>query len=359
MTLLMILIGIVVLVIVVMLNTVVVMWLERKIMAHLQSRMGPMRTGWHGLLQPVADAIRLLGKEDLVPDGADRVLFLIAPLIAFVPSMLIYTATPWVAQIAGESLDVGIFFVFAVTALFPVGILIGGWASRSKYSMLGGFRAAAQQISYEIPLILAVLGIVMLAGSMKLSTIVESQAALWNVVTQPLAFILFMICVLAELNRIPFDLPEGESELVAGFTTEYSSMRFALYFVAEYANLFTWSLLGALLFMGGWGGPLLPGIVWLTLKTYLLVFVIIWVRTTLPRVRVDQLMALGWKVLMPAALLNVMLTATGVITNIWVLLVLEFAAAAGFVWLISRLGVHAGDSERAEADAVRAREVGA
>ena len=358
MRLLIILIGIIVLVIVVMLNTVVVMWLERKIMAHLQSRMGPMRTGWHGLLQPFADAIRLLGKEDLMPAGADRVLFLIAPLLAFVPSMLIYTAMPWVAQIAGESLDVGIFFVFAVAALFPVGILLGGWASRSKYSMIGGFRAAAQQISYEIPLILSVLGIVMLAGSMKLSTIVDSQAPVWNVVLQPLAFILFVTCVLAELNRIPFDLPEGESELVAGFTTEYSSMRFALFFVAEYANLFTWSLLGALLFFGGWGGPLLPGIVWLTIKTYSLVFLIIWVRATLPRVRVDQLMSLGWKVLLPAALVNVLITGTGVVTSVWVLVVLEFAAAAVLIWVISRLGVTAGDRKRAAADAVRAREVG-
>jgi NADH-quinone oxidoreductase subunit H len=281
----------------------------------------------------------------------------VAPLIAFVPSVFVYAAMPWVNDIAGWSFDVGIFLVFGITALFPIGVLIGGWASHNKYSLMGGFRAAAQQISYEVPMVLAVMGIVMLAGSMKLSAIVEAQAGVWNVVTQPLAFVLFFITVLAELSRIPFDLPEGESELVAGFNGEYSSMRFALYFVAEYANLFTLSLLTTLLFFGGWAGPLLPGWVWLLAKTYLLVFLIIWLRATLPRVRVDQLMALGWKVMLPAALLNVLITAVGVVTNVWVLVALELVATVGFLWLISQLGVRAGDSIRELAAIVQAREV--
>lgn len=338
--------GIVALVVVVLLNAVVVMWVERKLLGHIQSRLGPMRTGFHGVLQPFADALKLLGKEDLVPEGADRAIFLIAPLIAFTPSILVYSAMPWVADIAGTSLDVGVFMLFAIAAVFPVGILVAGWASHSKYALIGGFRSAAQQISYEVPMILAVMGVVMLGETMKLSGIVEAQAGLWNVVTQPFAFLIFFICMLAELNRVPFDMPEAESELVAGFSTEYSSMRFALFFVAEYINVFTWSLITALLFLGGWGGPVLPGIVWLLLKTYAVVCVIIWMRGTFPRVRVDQLMEIGWKLLIPASLLNVLLTAIGVVTDMVVLVVLEVAATVALIRLVSWLGVHAGERER-------------
>lgn len=341
------LVGIVVLVVIVLVNTVVVMWVERKLLGHIQSRLGPMRTGYHGLLQPFADALKLLGKEDLVPAGADRVLFLIAPMIAFTPSVLVYCAMPWVSEFAGMSFDVGIFMVFAIAAVFPVGVLVAGWSSHNKYSLIGGFRSAAQQISYEVPMILAVMGVVMLAESLKLSTIVEAQGSVWNIVTQPFAFVVYFIAMLAELNRVPFDMPEAESELVAGFNTEYSGMRFALFFVAEYANVFTWSLITVLLFFGGWLGPVLPGFVWLLLKTYAVVCVIIWMRGTFPRVRVDQLMDIGWKLLLPAALLNVLLTATGVVTNLVVLIALELVATVGFVWLVGRLGATAGDSARA------------
>lgn len=341
------LVGIVVLVVIVLVNTVVVMWVERKLLGHIQSRLGPMRTGYHGLLQPFADALKLLGKEDLVPAGADRVLFLIAPMIAFTPSVLVYCAMPWVSEFAGMSFDVGIFMVFAIAAVFPVGVLVAGWSSHNKYSLIGGFRSAAQQISYEVPMILAVMGVVMLAESLKLSTIVEAQGSVWNIVTQPFAFVVYFIAMLAELNRVPFDMPEAESELVAGFNTEYSGMRFALFFVAEYANVFTWSLITVLLFFGGWLGPVLPGFVWLLLKTYAVVCVIIWMRGTFPRVRVDQLMDIGWKLLLPAALLNVLLTATGVVTNLVVLIALELVATVGFVWVVGRLGATAGDSARA------------
>lgn len=352
------LLGIVVLVVVVMINTVCVMWFERKWLGHMQDRLGPMRTGWHGLMQPFADALKLLGKEDLTPCGADTLLFAIAPLIAFVPSILVYAAMPFVQQIAGMSFDTGIFLVFGIAALFPVGILAGGWASHNKYSLMGGFRAAAQQISYEVPMILAAIGVIMLAGSTQLSKIVESQSHVWNIVTQPMAFLLYFIGVLAELNRVPFDMPEAESELVSGFNTEYSSMRFALFFVAEYANVFTLSLLTALLFLGGWVGPVLPGIVWLLAKTYLVVFAIIWVRCTLPRVRVDQLMDIGWKLLLPFALANVVFTATGIIAGPFVLVALEVAGAAAFVWVVGRLGARAGDAQRAEAHAVLLEEAG-
>jgi len=345
------LIGVVVLAVIVLVNTVVVMYCERKWLGHMQGRMGPMRTGYHGIVQPIADAIKLLGKEDLVPSGADRVLFLIAPALAFAPAILVYAAMPWVEQFAGASFDVGIFFVFAITALPPVGVLVAGWSSANKYALIGGFRAAAQQVSYEIPMILSTVGLVMVAGSMKLSSIVESQAQVWNIFTQPLAFLLFFIGILAEVNRTPFDIPEAESELVAGFNIEYSSMRFALFFVAEYMNVFTVSLLTTLLFLGGWNGPVLPDIVWLLSKTYLVVFLIIWVRATFPRFRVDQLMTVSWKLLVPAALLNLLLAAVGVVTNLLVLAVLELAAAVFFVWLVARLGRTAGDKQRAAAQA--------
>jgi len=354
----MILVSIVALVVIVMLNTVFVMWLERKTLGHLQSRMGPMRTGWHGLMQPFADALKLLGKEDLVPDGADRSLFLLAPILAFVPSVLIYAATPWAEQIAGVAIDSGVFLVFGVMALAPVGILVGGWASHNKYALIGGFRAAAQQISYEVPMILSVVGLVMLAGSMRLSAIVDAQASVWNAFTQPLALLVFFIGVLADLNRVPFDMPEAESELVAGFNVEYSSMRFALFFVAEYVNVFTMSLLTALLFLGGWNGPgaqTLPwlGLAWLGLKTYAVTFVIIWVRATLARVRMDQLMAIGWKLLLPAALASMAFTSVGLVTNVWVLVALQSLGVMLFVWVVARLGARAGASARDAASAAR------
>lgn len=341
------LIGIIVIVVAVLLNAVVVMWIERKLLGHLQSRLGPMRTGFHGVLQPFADALKLFGKEDLMPAGADKPLFLIAPLIAFAPALLVYAAMPWVEEFAGLSFDVGIFMIFAIAAAFPVGILVAGWASHNKYSLIGGFRAAAQQISYEVPMILAVMGIVMIAGSMKISTLVEAQRGLWNIVTQPFAFVIFFIAVLAELNRVPFDMPEAESELVSGFNTEYSSMRFALFFLAEYMNVFTWSLITVLLFFGGGNGPLLPELVWLLVKTYAIVCLIVWMRGTFPRVRVDQLMDIGWKLLLPAALLNVALSAVGVVTNNVVLILMEVAAVVGFVALISQMGATAGDKLRA------------
>lgn len=346
------LLGILILVAIVLVNTIVVMWCERKWLGHLQSRQGPMRTGYHGVMQPFADALKLLGKEDLIPQGADRTLFLIAPIIAFTPSLLVYSAMPWVSEFAGFSFDVGIFMIFAIAAIFPVGILVAGWSSRNKYSLIGGFRSAAQQISYEVPMILAAMGVVMLAESLSLRTIVDSQAGVWNILTQPFAFVIFFIAILAEINRTPFDMPEAESELVAGFNTEYSSMRFALFFVAEYMNIFTWSLVIVLLFFGGWSGPVLPDFIWLLVKTYFVIFAIIWIRATFPRVRVDQLMTFGWKLLLPAALLNVLLTAVGIVTSVGVLVVLELVSLAAFVWLIARIGATAGDEKRAAAIAL-------
>ncbi|TLM80505.1 MAG: NADH-quinone oxidoreductase subunit NuoH [Actinobacteria bacterium] len=328
--------GVVAIVIVVMINTIVVMYMERKVLAHVQSRLGPMVTGWHGVLQPIADAVKLLAKEDLIPAQADRLLFWLAPVMSFVPAVLVYIAMPWTGML-GVELDVGIFLVFGVAALFPVGLLVAGWASHNKYSLLGGFRAAAQQVSYEVPMLMSVMGVVMLTGSMKLSAIVEAQSPIWHVFTQPLALLLYVIGILAELNRVPFDMPEAESELVGGFNVEYSSMRFALFFVAEYVNMFTLSLLGAMLFFGGWGADPSYGWVVLMAKTYTIVLFIIVTRGTLPRIRVDQLMSVGWKLLVPAAILNVFLTAVGIVVGTPALVALEWAAAALFVLIVIRV----------------------
>ena len=351
------LLAAVVLAVVLLVNTVVIMWCERKWAGHMQSRLGPMRTGWHGLLQPFADALKLLGKEEFVPDGVDRLLFAIAPLLAYTPSVLVYCATPWVASFVGYSFDSGIFMVFSAAALFPVAILLAGWSSHNKYSVMGGFRAASQQISYEVPMILAVLGVIMLAGSMRLSTIVESQTHLWNAVTQPFAFVIFFIGMLAELNRTPFDLPEAESELVAGYMTEYSGLQWGLFFLVEYGGVFTWPLISSLLFLGGWNGPgpAWLGVFWLLAKVYLMVFMVIWVRWTLPRLRVDQLMEFGWKLLIPAAILNMFVTALGIVTSIYLLVAMQVVMLVGFIWIVSRLGITVGDDVREAAAAEVAR----
>lgn len=293
-------------------NIIVVLYFERKVMAHAQLRWGPMRTGWHGVLQPFADAIKLLTKEDIVPDRSDRLLFAVAPVIAFAPSFLLYLTMPWVAEWLGIDLEVNLFLFFAIAAIITVGVLVGGWASYSKYPLFGAFRAASQQISYEVPLLLSVVGVAMIAGSLRLTEIVSAQAGLWFVVLQPLAFVLYVILIHAETGRTPFDMPEAESELVAGYSVEYSSIRFAIFFLAEYGNAFTFSLLGAILFLGGASGPVLPGWVWLLLKTYLLVFVMLWSRATLPRIRVDQLMSFAWKVMLPFALYAVAATAIAI-----------------------------------------------
>lgn len=296
-------------------NVAVLLYVERKVIGHMQVRMGPMRVGWHGLLQSPADVVKLLVKEDIVPTKADKWLFMAAPLVVTAATYITFVTVPWGPGIVPRDLVVGVFFVLAFGALTPIGIVVGGWASHNKYSLLGGLRAAAQQISYEVPMLLSVLGVVMMTGSMRLTDIVRAQTAAghgrWFILgPQVFAFLIFLITAAAEMNRIPFDMPEAESELVAGFATEYSGMRWALFFVAEYGMMVVLSALGALLFFGGWDlfGLAVPGWIVMLTKTYLLCFVMMWLRATLPRTRVDQLMDLGWKVLLPAALANVLVT---------------------------------------------------
>ena len=301
-------------------------WLERKVVARIQSRWGPYRVGPHGLLQPVADGLKIFFKEDIVPSDVDRLVFWAAPFIAFTLALVSISVIPFGGSITigGHTipfqitdLNVGLLFVLAVTSLGVYGVALAGWSSNSKYPLLGGLRSSAQMISYELSLGLGVVGVVMLAGSLSLREIVERQSGLWNVFVQPVGFLLYFTAAIAETNRIPFDLPEGESELVAGFHTEYSSFKFAMFFMAEYANIVTVSCLATLLFFGGWLGPvfgpptlraLLP-VCWFCLKVFCFLFLYIWIRGTLPRFRYDQLMAFGWKFLLPVGLLNVLVTS--------------------------------------------------
>ncbi len=301
-------------------------WLERKVVARIQSRWGPYLVGPHGLLQPVADALKIFFKEDIVPTEVDRVVYCLAPFLAFSLALLSISVIPFgeSVTIGGATihfqitdLNVGLLFVFAVTSLGVYGVALAGWSSNSKYSLLGGLRSSAQMISYELSLGLGVVGVVMLAGSLSLREIVERQSGLWNVFVQPVGFLIYFTAAVAETNRIPFDLPEGESELVGGFHTEYSSFKFAMFFMAEYANIVTVSCLATLLFFGGWLGPvfgpsllraLLP-VFWFCLKVFCFLFLYIWIRGTLPRFRYDQLMAFGWKFLLPLGLLNVLVTS--------------------------------------------------
>jgi len=291
-------------------------WLERKVIGDIQVRFGPSRVGPFGLLQPIADGIKLMFKEDVVPANADRVIFILAPALSFVPALIVFAVIPFGPSFVITDVNVGLLYVFAVASLGVYGSVLAGWASNSKYSLLGGLRSSAQMVSYELALGLSVLGVVMMTGSLSLVDIVEAQKGTWlgilprwNIFPQFLGFVIFLISSNAELNRAPFDLPEAETELVAGFHTEYSSMKFALFFMAEYANMIAVAALATTLFLGGWRGPLLPPVIWFLLKVFAFIFLFIWIRATLPRFRYDQLMGFGWKVLLPLALANVMFTA--------------------------------------------------
>ncbi|HEY4745255.1 MAG TPA: NADH-quinone oxidoreductase subunit NuoH [Desulfuromonadaceae bacterium] len=290
---------------------------ERRVLAWIQDRKGPNRVGPFGLLQPLADLIKLLTKEDFVPASADKWLFYLAPAMAAIPAILTFSVIPFgrPVAIAGHQvplviadLNVGLLFFLALSSIAVYGVAIGGWASNSKYSLLGGIRGLAQLISYELSMGLSLVPVVMLAHSFSLADIVNAQERIPFIVYQPLAFVIFLVSITAECKRIPFDIPEAEGELVAGFHTEYSGMRFGLFFVGEYINIIVLGGLATTFFLGGWHGPLLPPVVWFSLKTLAVAFFFIWMRGTLPRLRYDQLMHLGWKVLTPLALVNILVT---------------------------------------------------
>ncbi|PLX86208.1 MAG: NADH-quinone oxidoreductase subunit NuoH [Desulfuromonas sp.] len=290
---------------------------ERKILARMQLRHGPNRVGPFGMMQPLADVIKLLTKEDFLPDRADKWLFLLAPGMAAVTAILTFAVVPFgpPLQVFGHELplvvidlNVGVLYFLGLSSLAVYGVALGGWASNSKYSLLGGIRGLAQLISYELSMGLALVPVVMLARSFSLTDIVLAQQAAPFILVNPLAFLIFLVSVVAESKRTPFDMPEAENELVGGFHTEYSGMRFGLFFVGEYINLVILSSMVTVFFLGGWLGPLLPGVIWFGVKVLALCFFFIWVRGSLPRLRYDQLMHFGWKILLPLALLNVLLT---------------------------------------------------
>ena len=289
---------------------------ERKVMGFMQNRMGPNQVGgrW-GLLQTVADVLKLLLKEDTIPKLADRPLYILAPVIAFTPAFMVLAVIPFTDKFQFADIGVGLLYYIAISGLTTVGVVTAGWASNNKYSLLGGMRAAAQMISYEVPLVMSVIGVILLTGSLNLNAIVAQQGELaWYIFLQPVGFVIFLIASVAELNRTPFDLPEAESELVAGYHVEYSGFRWAFFMLAEYVYLFAMASLTTVLFLGGWLPPFeflgfIPGAVWFALKFSLVIFLLIWFRVTFPRLRADQLMEFGWKVLLPVALANIFLTA--------------------------------------------------
>ena len=314
------------------LNVLFCIWFERKVSAWIQRRMGPMEVGFHGAMQTVADMMKLLSKQLITPEGIDKPLYHLAPIVVFAPVVASASLLPFSASVAISNIDIGLVLVFMFGGFAVIGIFMAGWGSNNKYALLGGMRAVAQNISYEIPLILSALSVVLMVSAMGRGitvdgvqtdllgtnlahiTFVQANTSLWFIVFQPVAAIIFFIATLAETNRAPFDIPEAESEIVAGFHTEYSGMRFGLFFFGEFTNMFIGAMVMTVLFFGGWDGvwlvgSWLPGPVWFFLKTYAIIFVMMWVRWTFPRLRFDQLMTFCWAVLIPLSIVNLLVTA--------------------------------------------------
>ncbi|MFQ6000729.1 MAG: NADH-quinone oxidoreductase subunit NuoH [Anaerolineae bacterium] len=285
---------------------IIVNYVERKVIGRIQDRYGPNRWGPLGVLQPIADMIKMMVKEDIIPAQADRLIFNLAPVIVVVPTFLVLAVLPFGRGMVAADLNIGFLYIVAISSLGTIAILLAGWGSRNKYSLLGGMRVVAQMISYEVPMVLSALGAIMLTGSLSMVSIVEGQSRVPFILLQPLGFLIYFISAIAEVNRAPFDLPEAESEIIAGYHTEYSGMKYAMFLLAEYINAFIVSAIAATLFLGGWQGPLLPPYVWFFLKAYAIYFVLMWLRGTLPRLRIDQLMGLAWKFLVPLALVNLL-----------------------------------------------------
>src|SRR5450756_529567 len=320
---------------------------ERRVLAFMQDRLGPNRTGPQGVLQSVADAFKMMGKEDFRPALADPVLFTLAPIMVMIGAVAVQLVIPYTNGMTATGLDVGLIFIVAITGFTTMAILLGGWSSRNKYSLVGALRAAAQMISYEIPMILGLLIVAMIVGSLRITDVVVAQANYqWIVFYAPFTFLIFSIASIAELNRGPFDLPASESELVSGHGTEYSGMRFGMFFLNEYAGMTIMSMVAVTLFFGGWQGPFAHavvfwgvswiGILWFIVKSYILVFALVWIRLSLPRLQVDQLMAFAWKILIPLGLLNIAASAAIILwAPHWKIAMAIYSWAALIVFIVS------------------------
>jgi NADH-quinone oxidoreductase subunit H len=308
------LIAVIIIISFLFLNAIMMGYLERKIAGHVQRRPGPMEVGFHGILQMVVDGVKLLGKELLIPFNVDRTLFRVAPLLSFTPVILPLLVIPFSEKLQARDLSLGLIFIVSMGSVNVMALLVAGWGSNNKYSMFGAMRAVAQSIAFEIPILLSMLAVVLMCNTFSLKEIVGAQQKIWFVFLQPVAFLIYVIAGVAETNRAPFDLPEAESELTAGFHTEYSGMGFSLFFIGEYTNMFIVASVATVLFLGGWHGPHLPygaylGVVWFFLKVYFLLFLMIMIRWTYPRVRFDQLLNFAWKYLVPFSFVNILITA--------------------------------------------------
>ncbi len=334
------LLGIVVLIVFVLAIVLFYIWYERRMLGRFQIRLGPNRCGPEGMFQPLATGLKILVKEDIIPAKADKVLHFLAPIVIFIPILMIFAVVPISNGAILTDLNIGIIYVIAISSIEVIGIFMAGWASHNKYSLIAGMRSISQMVSYELPVVLSIVGVVLMTGSFQMSKIVETQSIPF-ILLQPLAFVVFFLGSMAEMNRSPFDLLEADSEIVAGLHTEYSGMKFAMFYLGEYAVALAYSCIITTLFLSGWQGPLLPPVLWFLIKVVLVFTLMVWMRATLPRLRVDQLMSFAWKFLLPMAVLNLVIVAIEVLliptSLLWIMIILNFGFAAVLILLWSKL----------------------
>ncbi|MFC1865733.1 NADH-quinone oxidoreductase subunit NuoH [Chloroflexota bacterium] len=320
-------------------TVIIFIWLERRLLGRFQVRYGPNRAGPFGLLQPIADVVKILTKEDIIPAKGDKLVFWLAPIVAFTPALLVFAVVPFWDGALLADLNIGILYVLAIGSVTSIGVFMAGWSSNNKYSLIAAMRDAAQLVSYEIPLVLSVVGVVLIAGSLSLTDIVNAQGVPF-LLLQPMGFFIYFTASLAEINRCPFDMVEADSELVSGYNIEYSGMKFAMFFLTEYTEAVFLSVIVTTLFLGGWRGPLLPPFAWFLIKVFAVFFLVVWIRATIMRLRMDQVMAFAWKFLLPLALINLLVTSAQIVfwpgAPSWSIMLINIAVMIFLIILLSR-----------------------